>query len=483
MDIIKNDIPYSESDFSKEEKIVSILSGQPLKTRTSLTGTKDENEKIKSSGSDKTAVKNTNMTAKETDSGMTHDELENIVKGISGSTMQSLLCSIARHDIYNIISFIGSEEFEDIIYAVKTAMKNHGESTSVLKSADFELFDEIIHAIIIDYYMPLIKKYGNIDIKTNLKDIDQLIYFLSGAFDKYYNEIENIYNREGRNELHTFIVKSEFKSDKMIVNGVMWTLYTIDRKNFTDFVFPSGINNAVVRDKSKHILAFIDISPDDKNNAGYHLPDEFNMYHNSKSPEYQALALMLRILFRNDKAYCDSEEKGKNSYRPCYKSFIKSMINCFYDNNSQPERKIPHSLYNIIKRFLSGLETDGIPEFDSAALTVAGTLFDCISDEEFLSRLNDDDYLAEEILGILSDTIKDISLLPVYNSIIDNLVKHLAYLCEASTNTTKAIVSHTLKSVPVFADNEIRANTRFDSVSRLDRALEKIRREKRLSSE
>lgn len=476
MDIIKNDIPYSESDFSKEEKIVSILSGQPLKTRTPVNEIKDELEKIKSS--DENTVKNVEMPEKENNSEIARDELEKIVKGISGSTMKSLLCSIARHDTYNIMNFIGCEEFEDVVYAVKSAIKNHGESISLLRSADFELFDEIIHSIIIDYYMPLIKKYGNIDIKANLKDIDQIIYFLSSAFDKYYDEIEDIYNRDGRKKLHTFIVKSEFKSDKMILNGVMWTIYTVDRNNFSGFAFPAGINNAVARDKSKHILAFIDV--DDKKNEKYHLPDEFNMYHNFKSPEYQALSLMLRILFKNDKSYSDSDENQKNLCRPCYKSFIKDIINCFANNNSQSEIKIPHSLYNIIKRYLVNIEINGTPEFDSAAITVTSALFDSISNEEFLSRMNDDDCLVEEILGVLADTIKDVSLLAVYNSIIDSLIKQLAYLCEASTNTTKAIVSHTLKSVPVFAENALRVNTRFDSAERLNRAVERIKHDKKM---
>lgn len=466
--MVKNDIPYKESDFSKEEKIVSILNGQTAKKRTLVSETEDKTENINADSLNKSENVPEKME-------IPHEELENIVRNISGSTMRSLLCGIAKHDAYNILNITGSDMFDDLIYAVNETLKNHDENTSLLKNADFALFDEIIHSIIIDYFMPLVKRYGNVDIKSHLKDIEQIVYFISGALDKYYSEIEDVYNKDNEIKLHTFLGKSEGRIDKIIANGVLWTIYTIDRKNFDSFELPAGMNNAVVRDKTKHILAFVDVNPDNPDCTGYQLPEEFNMYLNSKSPEYQAVMLMLKIIFRNDRAYCDSAE---NAYKPCYRLFVRNLINSFANADFSQGTVIPDSLCSILKRYISGFETEENPEFDNIALSVVSMFFESISDEDFLSGLDDDDCLAEEIISVMADTIREVNLLGVYNSIVDSLIEYMAHLCIASTNTTKAIVSHTLKSIPLFKTDSLTVDVQCDNADKLNRAIEKLKHDK-----
>lgn len=392
---------------------------------------------------------------------MSYDELDSIVKGISGKNMKNLLCSIAKHDSYNFIGLISNDKFNGVVNAIKMVMRNYKEKNILLDKADFTLCDDIIHAVVIDYYKPLIKKYGNIDLNANLKDIDQIVYFITNVLDKYYSDVAREYDKLHDVKLNTFFARAVVgrKVDKIITSNRIWSVYTVSNSHYSKFIPDIGVENYIIKNFEGCILRVSSNYISTSSN----LPDEFNVYLNKSSKEYIALSYLIRVLYKCRNELNNAKSESSSGFYDDgdsigYKYFISGIIGCFanYNNNHENvsyNKDISKALASIIGRYFTDIDLDSEIQLDDIAVTVINAYFESFDDDEFLSSLNDNDFMLDEIMTLVSEIIKDSSMLTVHNEIVSCLIKQLAHICAGSTNVTKGVISYMLRCIP-FYDGE-----------------------------
>lgn len=415
---------------------------------------------------------------------MTEEEIIDVSNKINKKYMQKLLLEIANHDPYNIVGSIMCVEFGDIIKSLKTVLKSSNKNISLLESTDFKFFASFVDAIFSESYEPFFRHYGKVDFSEKFKELDKVTSFLTLSLNEHYAGVVIEYNKSGKDPLNKFFApaNSNHKITKCIKDNQLWYIYTIDKSEFKTFKLDTGVTNAVVRDKFKRTLWFYNAYGEQNWTQEYTIPDTFNIYRNHKLPEYQSLSFLIKVLYRHDMDcyFNDENDEEDNGYKPHYKSFIRDIIDCFlhndsaYENNSA-EISVPDSLFNVISRYVSNVNFRKKPSFDYVTTSVFRTYIDTYDDEDFLSMLNDNDCLSDEILDLMSDIIKDTSLLAVHNAVINCLVKHLSYICKSSNETTRDMISYMLDALPSYDIYEMCIDAETDYTKVLDNEIEKIK--------
>ncbi len=415
---------------------------------------------------------------------MSYEELENIVKNISGKNMQNLLCSIAKHDSYNFLSLISNEKFNGVVNAIKMVMRNYKEKNVMLDKADFALCDDIIHAVIIDYYKPLIKKCGNIDLNANLKDIDQIVYFITNVLDKYYSDVAREYDKLHDVKLNTFFARALVgrKVDKIITSNRIWSVYTVSNSHYRKFVPDIGVENYIIKNSEGCILKV----SSDYISTSSNLPDEFNVYLNKSSKEYISLSYLIRVLYKCRSELNNTKPENSSGFYDennniGYKYFISDIIGCFANYNSSHENKsynkdISKALASIIGRYFTDIDLDSEIQLDDIAITVINAYFESLDDDEFSDSLNDNNFMLNEIMTLVSEIIKDFSMLSVHNEIVSCLIKQLAYICAGSTNVTKSVISYMLKCIPLYDGEKMQVDLNRNYNDILEREIAALKR-------
>lgn len=429
---------------------------------------------------DKSAEKNTASDIKSSD--MTEEEINSVSEKINKKYMQKLLLEIAGNDPYNITGNIMCIEFPDIIKALKTVLKNAGKDFSVLENADFKFFASFVDAIISESYESFFRHYGKVDFSEKFEKLEEIKFFITESLKEHYAAVVIEYNKSAKEPLNKFFapVNPNHKIEKCIDNNILWYVYTIDRENVKSFKVDTGVGNAVVRDKSRRTLWIYNALAESPWNNKNDLPDRFNIYKNRKLPEYQSLSFLIKILYHNDADFYFSDNSSENNYEPQFKAFIRDIIDSFmhidsaYEKNA-PEIVIPDSLFNVISRYVSNVNFRKKPSFDHVTTSIFRTYIDTYDDEDFLLCLNDNDCLSDEILNLMSDVVKDTSLLPVHNAIVNCLVNHLAYMCKSSNETSADMISYMLTMLPVYDIYEMSLDTDADYAEILEKAVEKLK--------
>ena len=410
---------------------------------------------------------------------MSYNELDNIVKSIDGENMKKILCNIAKYDSYNFIGLISNEKFSGVVNSIKMVMRNYKEKNVMLDKADFVLCDDIIHAVIIDYYKPLIKKYGRLDLAANLNDIEQVVRFITNVLDKYYNDVVKEYNKTHDVKLNTFFARALVgrKVEKIIASNRLWYVYTVDRVHYgKPFTADKGVANYIVKSPDGCILEVLSdyLSSDSSN-----LPDEFNVYLNKSSKEYISLSYLIRVLYKCSRDfYADKAETSSGFYDDDnsvgYKYFISGLIGCFANPEISYSKDVSKALSDIIRRYFTDIDFDSEIQIDDIAITVINAYFESLDDDEFNAGLNDDDFMLDEIMVLISEIIKNFSILSVHNQIVECLVKQLARICADSTNVTKSVISYMLKCLPVYRNGKMQVDSSRNYVDILNSEIKNL---------
>jgi hypothetical protein len=472
----KNNSDNSSVNGSPTDKQQKNITGQNDKTNNKVTVNQAANHEKNNETAENT--KNINE--------MTEEEIIDVSNKINKKYMQKLLLEIANRDPYNIVGSIMCVEFGDIIKSLKTVLKNSDKDLSLIENTDFKFFASFVDAIFSESYEPFFRHYGKVDFSEKFKELEKITSFLTLSFNEHYAGVVIEYNKSGKDSLNKFFApaNSNHKITKCIKGNQLWYIYTVDKSDFKTFKLDTGVTNAVVRDKLKRTLWFYNAYGEQNWTHEYALPDTFNIYRNHKLPEYQSLSFLVKVLYHHDMdCYFNNENAEEdNEYKPHYKSFIKDIIDCFLNTGSTYENTaseiiIPDSLFNIISRYVSNVNFRKKPSFDHVTTSIFRTYIDTYDDEDFLSLLSDNDCLSDEILNLMSDIIKDTSLLSVHNAIISCLVKHLSYICKSSNETTKDMISYMLEALPAYDIYEICIDAEIDYAKILDSEIEKIKNE------